>query len=266
MQPLEVELGGDAQVEVAVERVVVGHERPGRGAAVDRLERRRLDLDEAALVEEAAHRGDRRARVMKASRDVRVGHQVEVALAEAGLGVAQRRRACRAAAAAPWPAASASSTATLSSPRRVRATGPVDPDDVAEVEVEQGRHGLLAEAVDASPTAGCARCGRPGRGRRPCPGRGAPPGGRRRAPARRRSRRAPGASLRGRARPRSRRRPGKRCGKGSTPRARSASRLGATLRDQRRETALRTGPVSRCDHPPGCPRSGTGGRRAVPGS
>ena len=59
---LEVELGGDAQVEVAVERVVVRDERPGRRAAVDRLQRRRLDLDEAALVEEAPHRGDRARR------------------------------------------------------------------------------------------------------------------------------------------------------------------------------------------------------------
>ena len=58
MQPLEVELGGDAQVEVAVQRVVMGDERARRGAAGERLQDGRLDLDEAALVQEAAHGGD----------------------------------------------------------------------------------------------------------------------------------------------------------------------------------------------------------------
>ena len=53
MQPLEVELVGDAQVERHVERVVVGHERPRRGAAVERLQHRRLHLEEPAVVEEA---------------------------------------------------------------------------------------------------------------------------------------------------------------------------------------------------------------------
>ena len=57
-QPLEVELRRDAQVEVHVERVVVGHERPRRRAAGDRLHHRRLDLEEAARVEERADRLD----------------------------------------------------------------------------------------------------------------------------------------------------------------------------------------------------------------
>ena len=52
-QALEVQLGGDPQVEVAVERVVVGGEGPRQRAAVERLEHRRLDLEEAALVEPA---------------------------------------------------------------------------------------------------------------------------------------------------------------------------------------------------------------------
>ena len=56
-EPLEVELGRDPQVEVAVERVVVGGEGPRQGAAVERLQDRRLDLDEAVLVEPAAHLG-----------------------------------------------------------------------------------------------------------------------------------------------------------------------------------------------------------------
>ena len=57
-QPLEVQLGGDPQVEVAVERMVVGREGTGQGAAVERLQDRRLDLDEAIAVERGAHRGD----------------------------------------------------------------------------------------------------------------------------------------------------------------------------------------------------------------
>ncbi len=59
-QPLQVKLEGDAQEEVLVELVVVG--RKGRGCcpAVDGLQHGRLDLQEAALVEErpqCAHDG-----------------------------------------------------------------------------------------------------------------------------------------------------------------------------------------------------------------
>ena len=43
-QPLEVELGGDAQVEVEIVGVDVGEERAGVGAAVDLLQDRGLDL------------------------------------------------------------------------------------------------------------------------------------------------------------------------------------------------------------------------------
>ena len=41
-----------------LERVVVGHERARERAAVERLQHRRLHLEEAALVEEAAQRRD----------------------------------------------------------------------------------------------------------------------------------------------------------------------------------------------------------------
>ena len=60
-QPLEVELRRDPQVEIGVELVVVGHERARERAAVPGLEHRRLDLDEAALVELAADRRDHAA-------------------------------------------------------------------------------------------------------------------------------------------------------------------------------------------------------------
>ena len=53
-QPLEVQLGGDPQVQVDVEGVVVGDERPGRGPARDGVEDRRLHLDEAPVLQPAA--------------------------------------------------------------------------------------------------------------------------------------------------------------------------------------------------------------------
>ncbi len=55
-RPLQVELGRDAQEEVAVERVVVGVEGPRRGAAGQPLQDRRFQLDEAALVHVVADR------------------------------------------------------------------------------------------------------------------------------------------------------------------------------------------------------------------
>ena len=45
-QPLQVQLGGDAQIEVEVVGVDVGEERPGVRAAVDLLQDRGLDLQE----------------------------------------------------------------------------------------------------------------------------------------------------------------------------------------------------------------------------
>ncbi len=57
-QLLQVELGRDAKVELRVERVVMGDERPRRGASRDRVHHRRLDLEIAARDEEFAHRLD----------------------------------------------------------------------------------------------------------------------------------------------------------------------------------------------------------------
>ena len=145
---LEVELGRDPQVEVAVERVVVGHERAAPRAAVDRLEDRRLDLDEAVVVERAPHGGDDpRPRDEQLAR-LLVGDQVELAPAEARLDVGQpvvlvgrrpqrlgeqreRRHAQR----------------ELAAARADRHA--VDADQVAEVERDEPLEALLAELVDA---------------------------------------------------------------------------------------------------------------------
>ncbi len=81
---LQVELGRDPQVEVAVEGVVVGDEGSRQGAAVERLQDRRLDLDEAVDVEPAADLGDRSAADPEDLARLRVGDQVELAVAVAG--------------------------------------------------------------------------------------------------------------------------------------------------------------------------------------
>jgi hypothetical protein len=86
---LEVQLGGDPQVHVAVERVEVRDERPRQRAAVERLQHRRLDLEEAVLIEVAA---DGRDDLRAGDEDLAgllVGHQVELALAQPRLLVGE---------------------------------------------------------------------------------------------------------------------------------------------------------------------------------
>ena len=53
-QALQIQLRRDAQVHVDVERVVMGLEGTRRGAAGNRVQHRRLDLEEAARIEERA--------------------------------------------------------------------------------------------------------------------------------------------------------------------------------------------------------------------
>ena len=86
---LEVELDGDAQVEVALELVVVGHEGPRHGAAVERLQDGRLDLDEAALVEESPDGRDDAGTLDEDLARVVVDDRVEVTTAVARLDVGQ---------------------------------------------------------------------------------------------------------------------------------------------------------------------------------
>ena len=219
---LEVQLGRDPQVHVLVERVVVGHERAGQRAAVERLQHRGLDLDEAAVVEVAAHRGDDpRARDEQLAR-LLVGHQVELAAAEAGLDVGAGRGTSRAAGAATWPAPR--------SPRpqrqlaaRVRKATPSAPIEVAEVERRAAAPSAPRRARRRGPAAGCARSGRPGRGTPSCPGRGGRRGGRRRGSASSVSSPVAEVGVRARGRRRSATTPGKACGNGSMPAARSRS-------------------------------------------
>ena len=146
-QPLEVELGGDPQVEVAVELVVVGGEGTGECATVERLQDRRLDLDEAVLVEEAADLGDRPGAGLEDAPALLVRHQVELTPTEAGLGVLQavdfvgrRAQALR----EQPPVVDRQRQLTAAPGRHRRA---LDADDVADVEVDEQRVGLRPEQV-----------------------------------------------------------------------------------------------------------------------
>src|SRR3954451_22416265 len=147
-QPLEVELDRDAEVEVALQRVVVRREGPRDAAAVDRLEHGRLALDEAARVEERAHRGDDlRARHEELAR-LFVGDEVELAMAEASLDVREPvvllgRRAQRL----------GQQLVGLEPERELAAAAAEDravgADQVAEVEGQQAGERLARAHVDA---------------------------------------------------------------------------------------------------------------------
>ena len=88
-EPLQVELGRDAEVEVALELVVMRDERTREGATVARLQHRSLDLDEALAVEIGAHCGDDPRAEDEVGARLLVDEQVEVALAVAELDVGE---------------------------------------------------------------------------------------------------------------------------------------------------------------------------------
>src|SRR4051794_18827822 len=145
-EPLEIELGRDAQVQRAVELVVVRRERAGERAAVDRLQHGRLDLDEPGVVEIAAHGGDRlRAHDEQLARLV-VGDEVELAPAEARLDVVQ---AVELVGGRPQALGEdgevVDAQAQLAAARAEREA--VDADQVAEVELEELCHALRPEDV-----------------------------------------------------------------------------------------------------------------------
>ena len=148
-QPLQVQLGGDTQVELAVERVVVGGERPGRRPAVKRLQNRRFDLDEALGVEEAAHGRDHPSAGDEQLARVLVGDQVELAPAKARLDVGQPvvllgRGSERL----------GQQREVLDPQRQLAAPGhegdAVDADQVAEIQPQEPLHPLRPEFVDPS--------------------------------------------------------------------------------------------------------------------
>ena len=127
-----------------VERVVVGGERPGVGAARDRLQHRSLELDESALVEHAAHRAQHRRACQEVPAGLLVGDQVQVAPALLQVGVLQAvpllgQRPQRLREHRP----SIGEHAELALARRADAAG--DPDDVAEVDLAEQREEVVGQ-------------------------------------------------------------------------------------------------------------------------
>src|SRR4029077_8184712 len=79
-QPLQVQLQGDPQIQVAVQRVVVGQERTGVAAARDLLQDRGLDVEKPTLLEQPPQRSDDPRPRPKDLADLRVCDEVYVAL------------------------------------------------------------------------------------------------------------------------------------------------------------------------------------------
>ena len=116
---------------------MVGGEGPGQGAAVERLQDRRLDLDEAVLVEPAADLADRAGAQGEETAALLVGDQVQLAPAVAGLDVLEavelvRRRTQALGEQSPAVDRQRELAAAPGRHRR-----PLDADDVAEVEVDE---------------------------------------------------------------------------------------------------------------------------------
>src|SRR6185437_7365831 len=86
-EALQVQLGGDAEREVAAEGVVVGREGLGDAAAGLMLQHRRLDLDEAETVEHRAQVAERARAGEEDLPRALVRPQLDLALAVAELGV-----------------------------------------------------------------------------------------------------------------------------------------------------------------------------------
>ena len=86
-QSLQIQFGSDAQVEVAIQRVVMGRKGTSESAAGQGLEDRGLHLHEALGVQIAAHGRHQLAPRPQLPGDVGIAHQVDVALPVPGLAV-----------------------------------------------------------------------------------------------------------------------------------------------------------------------------------
>ena len=88
-QPLQVEFRRNAQVEIEVERVVVGSKWARHGAASDGLHHRRFHFDVAASVEVSADGLNNAAALDENFAHLRIDEQIEIALAVAQLNIGQ---------------------------------------------------------------------------------------------------------------------------------------------------------------------------------
>ena len=88
-QSFQVEFRGDAQVEIHAQRVMMGHERFGLGAAGDRLHHGGLHLHEATVAQEFTDQADDFHPFAEDVPAFRGDDQVNIALAIAGLDIGQ---------------------------------------------------------------------------------------------------------------------------------------------------------------------------------
>ena len=77
---LQEQFRGDAQVQIRVERIGVGDERPGGGAAGQRLQHRRLDFEKAAPFQRGPHRTHHGDSLASNGAGLRTHDQIDVAL------------------------------------------------------------------------------------------------------------------------------------------------------------------------------------------
>src|SRR5205807_4387580 len=84
-EPFEIELEGNAQIEIHVERVVMSSEGSRHRPTGQRLQHGRLDLDKAATLEKCPRLFDQAAAAEEDVHHLGVGDQVEVALPVAEL-------------------------------------------------------------------------------------------------------------------------------------------------------------------------------------
>jgi len=88
-QPFQIQFRGNPQVKIHPQRVVVGLEGPRHRSARPGLHHRGFDFQKIAILHEAANQLDDPASPLKHLPDLRIDHQIEVALAVPGFDIRQ---------------------------------------------------------------------------------------------------------------------------------------------------------------------------------
>ncbi len=148
-QTLQRQLGGNAQIVVAIKRVEVRDEGLGVCAAQDAVQEGSLDLEEALLLHVAADGGNDLGALDEGVLDVGIDDQVDVALAIAGFLVRQAVELLR-----QRTQALREQLEGVDGNGKLATTGAhheaMSADPVAHIEVLQTFEGFLAQSVDAA--------------------------------------------------------------------------------------------------------------------